>query len=100
MITQMITVESGFQYSVNIRYDFRNQKRIGSYIPTESFSLINDIIASVQPHSTDRARIVVGPYGTGKSHLITVIVSLLMHSLEEDDYRPYLINYIISAMEA
>jgi len=89
VITQMITVESGFQYSVNIRYDFRNQKRIGSYIPTESFlSLINDIIASVQPHSTDRARIVVGPYGTGKSHLITVIVSLLMHSLEEDDYRP------------
>lgn len=91
MDSRMITVESGFQYSVNLKYDVRHPSRVRTYIPTESFAtLMGDIIESLRPYSTHRARIVIGPYGTGKSHLITVLAALLKKHLHESDYAPLL----------
>lgn len=91
MDSRMITVESGFQYSVNLKYDVSNPARTRTYIPTESFmSLASDILESLQSNSTSRSRIVVGPYGTGKSHLVTVLASLLKHNHKDDEYAPLL----------
>ncbi len=68
----------GFQYSVNIAYDIYDDKKIKSYIPScSSLQIIEDLLASTENKSTDRARILTGSYGKGKSHLILYTLALL-----------------------
>ena len=78
-MSKMISVASGFQYSVNIGYDLNNEEKIKNFIPTASaLGLLEDILLSTLPSSTDRARVLIGAYGKGKSHLLLMILSLLM----------------------
>lgn len=77
-LDKIITPIEGFQYSVNIAYDIYDDKKIRSYIPSNSsLQIIEDILASTDNKSTDRARILTGSYGKGKSHLILYILALL-----------------------
>jgi len=73
-----ITTISDFQFAVNIGYDLYSDDKIKNYIPTTSaIELIEDVMLSLSPTSNDRARIFVGAYGKGKSHLTLMLVSLL-----------------------
>lgn len=75
----MISVASGFQYSVNIRYDLGSDDKLKYFIPTKSaLNLLEDILLSVTPTSSDRARVLIGAYGKGKSHIVLTILSILM----------------------
>ena len=75
---KMIKPLEGFQYSVNIAYDIYDDKKIKSYIPScSSLQIIEDLLASTENKSTDRARILTGSYGKGKSHLILYSLALL-----------------------
>ncbi len=75
----MISVASGFQYSVNIGYDLGCDDKIKNFIPTRSaLNLLEDVLLSVNPNSNDRARVVIGAYGKGKSHIVLTILSILM----------------------
>lgn len=75
----MISVASGFQYSVNIGYDLGSDDKLKNFIPTKSaLSLLEDILLSVNPTSSDRARVLIGAYGKGKSHIVLTILSILM----------------------
>lgn len=75
---KMIKPIEGFQYSVNIAYDIYDDKKIKSYIPScSSLQIIEDLLASTENKSTDRARILTGSYGKGKSHLILYSLALL-----------------------
>ncbi len=77
-MVDMIHPIEGFQYSVNIAYDIYDDKKIASYIPTNSsLRIIEDILSSTENKSTDRARILTGSYGKGKSHLILYILAML-----------------------
>lgn len=77
-IRKIITPLEGFQYSVNIAYDIYDEKKIKSYIPSNSsLQILEDILASTENKSSDRARILTGAYGKGKSHLILYILALL-----------------------
>lgn len=77
-INQFISVMEGFQYSVNIGYDLASDEKIRNFIPTHrAIELIEDVMLSTVPSSTDRARLMVGAYGKGKSHLVLVLLSLL-----------------------
>lgn len=78
MSENMISIEDGFQYSINIAFDIHNEKKLSSFIPTKSsLKLIEDILLSTKDDSTDRARVLVGAYGKGKSHIVLSILSLL-----------------------
>ena len=78
VLNKIIKPIEGFQYSVNIAYDIYDEKKIKSYIPsTGSLQIIEDILASTDNRSTDRARILTGSYGKGKSHLILYVLALL-----------------------
>lgn len=69
-MSEMISVASGFQYSVNIAYDLNSEEKLRNYIPTKAaMQLMEDILQSTQPAATDRARVLIGAYGKGKSHL-------------------------------
>ena len=78
-MSDMISVASGFQYSVNIGYDLNNDDKLKNFIPTKSaLNLLEDILLSTSPTSTERSRILIGAYGKGKSHIVLMILSMLM----------------------
>lgn len=78
-MSKIISVASGFQYSVNIGYDLNNNDKLKNFIPTKSaLNLLEDILLSTQITSTERARVLIGAYGKGKSHIVLMILSILM----------------------
>lgn len=78
-MSKMISVASGFQYSVNIGYDLNNDDKLKNFIPTKSaMALLEDILLSTSATSNERARVLIGAYGKGKSHIILTILSMLM----------------------
>lgn len=78
-MSEMISVASGFQYSVNIGYDINHDDKLQNFIPTKSsLKLLQDILQSTDESSTERARVLVGAYGKGKSHIVLTILSILM----------------------
>lgn len=78
-MNKMIEIAKGFQTSVNIAYDLNNDDKIRGFIPTQSsFDVIEDILLSTSPTSTQRARILIGAYGRGKSHIVLVFLALLL----------------------
>ena len=78
-MSEMISVASGFQYSVNIGYDLNHEDKLQNFIPTKSsLSLLQDILLSTEDNSTERARVLVGAYGKGKSHIVLTILSMLI----------------------
>lgn len=79
MLNNKIEVAKGFQTSVNIAYDIHNKNKVAAFIPTmSSLDIFEDVLLSTAPNSTDRARILIGAYGRGKSHIILVLLSLLL----------------------
>jgi len=67
-----------FQYSVNLEYDLNDSNKIASFIPTGSaLEIIEEILISTHPKSTDRTRILTGSYGKGKSHLALTLLGIL-----------------------
>lgn len=78
MFENKIWVEKGFQTSVNIAYDLHNDDKIKNFIPTTSaIDVIEDIMLSTSVPDRGRARMLVGAYGRGKSHIILMLMSLL-----------------------
>lgn len=78
-MSKMISVASGFQYSVNIGYDLNNDDKLKNFIPTKSaLALLEEILLSTNPTSNERARVLIGAYGKGKSHIVLTILAMLM----------------------
>lgn len=78
-MSEMISVAPGFQYSINIGYDLNNNDKLRNFIPTQSaLRLLEDILLSTAPTATERARILIGAYGKGKSHIVLMILSILL----------------------
>ena len=78
MFNEKIEVSTGFQTSVNIAYDLYNDEKVRSFIPTmSSIDVIEDVLLSTAKSASQRARILIGAYGRGKSHLMLVLISLL-----------------------
>ena len=77
-LQHFISTAPEFQYSINLEYDLENVNKIQRYIAMEnSLEVLSDIILSLKDHSSDRARLLVGSYGKGKSHLVLVLLGLL-----------------------
>ena len=68
----------GFQYSINIQYDLMNPNKISGYIPTKkSLEILNQYLINAIIEDGDRASVLIGPYGKGKSHLLLILLSLM-----------------------
>lgn len=82
-LTDYIRIEQGFQNSVNIAYDLFSDDKLKRFIPTRSsIEVIEDAMLCTADKSTDRARILIGAYGKGKSHIVLVLLSLLYRKEE------------------
>ncbi|MCL2814940.1 MAG: hypothetical protein FWD23_10105, partial [Oscillospiraceae bacterium] len=85
MQSEKINVAKGFQTAVNIAYDLNNNDKVRGFIPTQSsLDIIEDILLSTAASATNRARILIGAYGRGKSHIILVLLSLLSGNDKND----------------
>ena len=82
-VKDLISTVPGFQYSINLKYDLLNEDKIKNYIPTlRALDIIEDILLSLNESSTERARLFIGSYGKGKSHLVLIIIALLYYKDE------------------
>ena len=78
MMKDIIDIAKGFQTSVNIAYDLNNDDKVRGFIPTmSSLDVIEDVLLSTSASASQRARILIGAYGRGKSHIILVLMSML-----------------------
>lgn len=78
MLKDIISIASGFQSSVNIEYDFNDESKISGFIPTSSaLSVINSILENTDNGRVERAKILTGAYGRGKSHIVLVALTVL-----------------------
>lgn len=76
---EFIEVNQDFQSSVNLEYDLNKIEKVRSYIPTEqSVKVLGAFLRSYyfNADSQDRATVLIGPYGRGKSHLLLVLSAL------------------------
>lgn len=105
-----IEIRENFYSSVNISYDIGNQYMIDNYIPTSySVEIIEELLLSTDKSSKDKARILVGAYGKGKSHILLIVLSILS-KIEGTDYtkllesigelNPDLKNYIENYLDS
>ena len=109
-LSEIIKTSSNFQYAINLKYDIESIDKIKSYYATSgSIDVIEDVLLSVHPSSNDRSRILIGPYGKGKSHLVLVIISMLYYNdknifntllKEIEKYDPKLYDLACSIIES
>ncbi|WP_349764258.1 restriction endonuclease subunit S [Fusobacterium sp. SYSU M8D902] len=73
-----------FQTSINIALDLYDDRKIENFIPTVSaIKIIEEILLSTNINSTQRAKMLVGAYGRGKSHIVLVALSVLFKKNKE-----------------
>jgi hypothetical protein len=87
-LADLVTVDADFKPSVQLPTDFDhvhlNERLIKSYIPTsDSIALFTEIARSLNPNSTERARTLVGTYGTGKSDMLLMICNYLSRPVDD-----------------
>ncbi len=85
----MITLENkNFTSSVNVKFDIGKQEYFNRYLPTPSHAdAILGMLKGFNNSDTRHAHIVVGPYGTGKSLLGTILGGLASKNINSTAYN-------------
>lgn len=86
-VKDIIVENPDFQTSINIGYDFGSLGRIKGLIPTDLVcKYLSNLVSPVLNEKERRAKVLVGPYGTGKSHIALTALSS-MWIKDADIYR-------------
>lgn len=75
-------MSSVFKTSINIKYDLGKEEFFNRYIPTSAHSEILKGIIDGLNHKGTRSHIAIGPYGTGKSLISTLIAGIVSRSVD------------------
>lgn len=95
---EFIKANEGFQYSINLQYDLNKYSKITGYIPTNaSVEILKSYLTSIYYDSKDRASILVGPYGKGKSHLLLILLAII--SMKNEIEEQSAIDFLSSKIE-
>lgn len=85
-LSQLVEVDNRFQNSINLQLDLNKKDKVLSYIPTKSsIEILDKYIKNICKNTKEKATILIGPYGKGKSHLLLVLLALISmgYSYEE-----------------
>ena len=79
--TNLISKRKQYKYSVNICFDLHDEERLAGFIPNVTTTeIIREYLGGIIRRNAEiHSRILYGSYGTGKSHLLTVISAVLGH---------------------
>lgn len=72
-----------FKTSINVKYDIGNTIFYDRYIPTAAHSEVLKGIINGINNEGNRSHIAIGPYGTGKSLITTLIAGIVAHKIDE-----------------
>lgn len=82
-LRDLVQIDNRFEKSVNLLLDLFSQDKIDGYIPTRSsVKILGEYIHEVQTYTGNRASVLIGPYGKGKSHLLLVLLTILSQSCQ------------------
>ncbi|KZZ84381.1 hypothetical protein [Bacillus sp. SJS] len=88
----MKTAAATFKTSVNIKFDLGKKEFVDRYLPTPSHaeSLLGLLRGFNDPLNNKRSHIIVGPYGTGKSLVATIIGNIASKRIDNSTYKSLL----------
>ncbi len=91
-LDEIIMPNRDFQTSVNIDYDFGDRDKVEGLIPTDAVChYLEEILSDIVAPSNHRAKLFVGAYGKGKSHVVLAALEAMW------DKDPSLFQRIIDA---
>ena len=78
--SDLVTRKKEYKYSANLCFDLKNEERLASFIPNRTtVEILSEYLYGITNNTNVHSRILYGSYGTGKSHLLTVLCALLGH---------------------
>ena len=90
-LIDLISLSEGFNTSVNVLTDLGNDRKVSAYIPTEvAGEVLWDVADNLHVSAGRRARLIMGTYGTGKSHLALVLARLYAEGADVPCLQPIL----------
>lgn len=77
MLSELVDTAVGFRAAVNIVNEQDDLAKAAGFLPTKhAAEVFFDVGRQMEPRGGERARLVTGTYGTGKSHLALVLANL------------------------
>lgn len=96
-LEELVEINQNFQKSIHIRMDYNQIDKIKSYIPTKaSIQVLDRYLEGLGKKEGDRATMLIGPYGKGKSHLLLVLVALLSKVNRIDQKRREVLEELVT----
>lgn len=85
--SELVTRQKKYKYSANICFDMKNDERLAGFIPNQTTTeiLAEYLYGIIENTDGVHSRILYGSYGTGKSHLLTVLALILGQTNTDGD---------------
>lgn len=76
--SELISKRKEYKYSANLCFDLKDENRLAGFIPNiTTTEILSEYLYGIIDRTNVHSRILYGSYGTGKSHLLTVLCALL-----------------------